>query len=214
MSKKNFEVFKYCLFLPMHFAPYIYLAFIIINIMCAIIPSIEIYIWKRMLELLQDRFDMHRLLIVLIIYITLSILCKLADSTKNVIEERLIDKIQFNVDLEIMKKYSCLDAEFYDNPFNIDKIDLVKNSKMSISEGVLWPIKLIKALVQYSSVTFLLLKFSPILSLVFIFTSVPQAISTTRLETDLNQSDIDTMEEQRKKEYYKSILLDKNLLNF
>ena len=209
MSKKNFEVFKYCLFLPMHFAPYIYLAFIIINIMCAIIPSIEIYIWKRMLELLQDRFDMHRLLIVLIIYITLSILCKLADSTKNVIEERLIDKIQFNVDLEIMKKYSCLDAEFYDNPFNIDKIDLVKNSKMSISEGVLWPIKLIKALVQYSSVTFLLLKFSPILSLVFIFTSVPQAISTTRLETDLNQSDIDTMEEQRKKEYYKSILLDK-----
>lgn len=89
MSKKNFEVFKYCLFLPMHFAPYIYLAFIIINIMCAIIPSIEIYIWKRMLELLQDRFDMHRLLIVLIIYITLSILCKLADSTKNVIEERI-----------------------------------------------------------------------------------------------------------------------------
>lgn len=96
----------------MHFAPYIYLAFIIINIMCAIIPSIEIYIWKRMLELLQDRFDMHRLLIVLIIYITLSILCKLADSTKNVIEERLIDKIQFNVDLEIIKNIVVLMRSF------------------------------------------------------------------------------------------------------
>lgn len=209
MNRKNFEVFKYCLFLPMHFVPYIYLIFIIMNIICALIPSMEIYIWKRVLELLQERLDIYRLLIVLIIYITLSILCKLADSTKNVIEEKLIDKIQFNVDLAIMKKYSCLDAEFYDDPSNMDKIDLVKNSKMSISEGVLWPVKLIKAILQYSSVTFLLLKFNPILSLVFILTSVPQAISTTKLETDLNQSDIDTMEEQRKKEYYKSILLDK-----
>lgn len=209
MNRKKFEVFKYCLFLPMHFVPCFYLIFIFVNIICALIPTMEIYLWKKVLELLQDRINMYRLLIVLVVYITLSILCKLADSTKTAIEEKLIDKIHFNVDLEIMKKYSCLDADFYDNPSNMEKIDLVKNSKMSISEGVLWPVKIIKAILQYSSVTFLLFKFSPILSLIFIVTSVPQAISTTKLEADLNQSDIDTLEEQRKKEYYRSILIDK-----
>lgn len=119
---------------------------------------------------------------------------------------------KFDIQLELKKylenggyRVTQIGSKHYSELFGIHSFPQF----MYDTEGVLWPIKLIKALVQYSSVTFLLLKFSPILSLVFIFTSVPQAISTTRLETDLNQSDIDTMEEQRKKEYYKSILLDK-----
>lgn len=210
--KKSIRVFKYCLILPLKSAPIVYIVFLFTSLISAIAPAIEMLIWKKILDLLQLNYVLKNIqyfIFLVSAYVVLSIFSRLMDKVGISLEEKLIDKIQLIVDVEIINQYMQLDAEFYDNPENLDELDLVKNSKMSISEGVLWPVKIIKALLYYFSVTLLLFSFSPALSIIYIVLSLPQAISSIKLEMQLNQNDINTMEEQRKKEYYKTILIDK-----
>lgn len=215
MKKDNTKTnkFLYCLLLPMRSTPFIYIIYLAFNLICALFPTLEIILWKNILDSIQsivfvDSMYSH-LILLFVMYMLVSISVRLAESIKNVIEVRLVEKIQLYVDLEIMQQYNKLDAEYFDNPTNMDNLDVVKNSKMTISEGVLWPAKIIKSLGNFILVAGVFFVFSPIVAVVYIIFSLPQAISTMKLETDLNQNDINSMLEQRRKEYNKSILIDK-----
>lgn len=215
MKKDNTKTnkFLYCLLLPMRSTPFIYIMYLAFNLICALFPTLEIILWKNILDSIQsivfvDSMYSH-LILLFVMYMLVSISVRLAESIKNVIEVRLVEKIQLYVDLEIMQQYNKLDAEYFDNPTNMDNLDVVKNSKMTISEGVLWPAKIIKSLGNFILVAGVFFVFSPIVAVVYIIFSLPQAISTMKLETDLNQNDIHSMLEQRRKEYNKSILIDK-----
>lgn len=215
MKKDNTKTnkFLYCLLLPMRSTPFIYIMYLAFNLICALFPTLEIILWKNILDSIQsivfvDSMYSH-LILLFVMYMLVSISVRLAESIKNVIEVRLVEKIQLYVDLEIMQQYNKLDAEYFDNPTNMDNLDVVKNSKMTISEGVLWPAKIIKSLGNFILVAGVFFVFSPIVAVVYIIFSLPQAISTMKLETDLNQNDINSMLEQRRKEYNKSILIDK-----
>ncbi len=153
--------------------------------------------------------DIHKITLMVLFYMLINIVIRIVENIKNTIEVKLVNKIQMHVDLEIMNKYDGLEAEFFDNPENMDKLDLVKNSKMAISEGILWPAKVIMSAISFATVAAVFIFFSPILAFIYFLFSIPQAISTMNLEATLNQCDMDTIKEQRTKEYYKKILIEK-----
>ena len=212
VSEKS-KPFLFCLKYPFKTAPMRYCLYLLLNIVNALLPATKIMIWKVILDTLQntniESLDFQFLILLFSALVVSSVGIGLVQNIKGFIESSIIDKAQLSIDVEIMEKLSELDAAYYDNPENRDTLDLVKNSKMMICEGILWPVKIIQSMLTFASVTSVFLFISPILAIVYLAAAVPQAISTARLEKLIDQEEIEAIPDARKRDYYRDILVDK-----
>lgn len=211
--KGKYNTLSYCLKLPIRSAFFLYLAFLLLTLICAVTPSIELILWKLILDTLEstlhETYFTQGFIFLIVIYFTASIISRMAENVKSIIESKLKDKMQLYIDLEIMNKYNKLDAKFYDDPLNMDTLDVVKNSKMMICEGVLQLVEIIKTFANFMLMAFVLFYISPIVTFIYVLLLIPQVTSSTKLDTLLNMYDVEATKEKRKKDYYKSILVSK-----
>ncbi len=212
-KRKKFNELSYCLKLPVRSAFFLYFAFLLFTLICAVVPSIELILWKYILDNLEQTlhgtYFTQSLIFLIVIYFMAGISSKVAENVKSIIESKLKDKMQLYIDLEIMNKYSKLEAGFYDDPLNMDTLDVVKNSKMMICEGVLQLVEIIKSIVNFILMAIVLVSISPIVTFVYVLLLIPQVTSSTKLDTLLNMYDVEATKEIRKKDYYRSILISK-----
>lgn len=205
--------FLFCLKFPFETAPIRYCFYLAINIINALLPATKIIIWKIILDTLQnthvDNLNIQYLILLFAALVVLSVCIGLAQNIKGFIENSIIDKAQLSIDVLIMDKFSELEASYYDNPENRDTLDLVKNSKMLICEGLLWPVTIIQGALTFISVISVFLFISPVLAIAYLIAAIPQAMSTARLEKLIDQEEIDTIPDARKRDYYRDILVDK-----
>lgn len=210
---KKSKSFLFCLKYPFKTVPIRYCFYLVLNITNALLPATKIIIWKIILDTLQttdvDKLDVQHLILLFCLLVVASIGIGLAQNIKGFIENSIIDKTQLSIDMQIMEKFSELDASYYDNPENRNTLDLVKNSKMMICEGILWPVTIIQSSLTFISVTSVFLFINPVLAVVYLIAAVPQAVSTAQLEKLIDQEEIDTIPDARKRDYYRDILVDK-----
>lgn len=212
-KRKKINELSYCLKLPVRSAFFLYFAFLVLTLICAAAPSIELILWKYILDSLEQTlhgtFFTQSFIFLMVIYFMAGISSKVAENVKSIIESKLKDKMQLYIDLEIMNKYNKLEAGFYDDPLNMDTLDVVKNSKMMICEGVLQLVEIIKTIVNFILMAIVLVSISPIVTFVYVLLLIPQVTSSTKLDTLLNMYDVEATKEKRKKDYYRSILISK-----
>lgn len=212
-KRKKINELSYCLKLPVRSAFFLYFAFLVFTLICAVAPSIELILWKYILDSLEQTLHgtnfTQSFIFLIVIYFIAGISSKVAENVKSIIESKLKDKMQLYIDLEIMNKYNKLEAGFYDDPLNMDTLDVVKNSKMMICEGVLQLVEIIKTIVNFILMAIVLVSISPIVTFVYVLLLIPQVTSSTKLDTLLNMYDVEATKEKRKKDYYRSILISK-----
>ena len=108
-----------------------------------------------------------------------------------------------------MEHMAKIDIETFDNPENADKIDVALNSTWSIANRAYWPVDAISYLISFLSSCVVFLAYNYILGVIFLITYIPGAIISFSNSKKMDKFSIESVTENREKEYYKSLLIEK-----
>lgn len=213
MLKKIIRTNWFVIKLPFKISKYNYIFYLIIKLLLSLLPIFNVYIFKLIIDELHliytssimDEYIWVLLTIYLVDIVTISILGNVSNYLKSILN----DKTKLYIDNLVMEHMAKIDIETFDNPENADKIDVALNSTWSIANRAYWPVDAISYLISFLSSCVVFLAYNYILGVIFLITYIPGAIISFSNSKKMDKFSIESVTENREKEYYKSLLIEK-----
>lgn len=213
MLKKIIRTNWFVIKLPFKISKYNYIFYWIIKLLLSLLPIFNVYIFKLIIDELHliytssimDEYIWVLLTIYLVDIVTISILGNVSNYLKSILN----DKTKLYIDNLVMEHMAKIDIETFDNPENADKIDVALNSTWSIANRAYWPVDAISYLISFLSSCVVFLAYNYILGVIFLITYIPGAIISFSNSKKMDKFSIESVTENREKEYYKSLLIEK-----
>lgn len=198
--------------LPLKTAPFLYIVYCIIYLIKALIPVATISIWKSMIDIIQGIYlqtiPAEEIISPLVAYILLNLLKTEIEVFDQWANTKIVSLTRMYLDTNIMKQYSRIDIENFDQPSKRDIFEAVDNSQWTFTEGVLVPIKLISTGIAFFSVATMFIFLNPLPSTLFLLTVIPYRLAFSKYRKKLEDWSIESVPEAREKEYLKSLLTE------
>ncbi len=174
------------------------------------IPLLNVWIWKLVLDTLttiyQTKAEITAIWLYLGLYLGLQMIASLLSRGSTVLYAQIKRKATYQLDCAIMEKMASVNVSWFDDPANRDKVVAAKSSSLYVTGNLPWAIStMIQVLVFISSLV-LFLSYNWIAGCLFLITYIPGAVLSYRNNIKIDEWSIETIPENRKKEYYKSLL--------
>ncbi|MBQ8401475.1 MAG: hypothetical protein IJX14_06050, partial [Clostridia bacterium] len=99
-----------------------------------------------------------------------------------------------------------MNVSWFDDPANRDKVEAAKSSSLYVTGNLPWAISTMIQVLVFISSLILFLSYNWIAGCLFLITYIPGAVLSYRNNIKIDEWSIETIPENRKKEYYKSQL--------
>lgn len=174
------------------------------------IPLLNVWIWKLVLDTLttiyQTKTEIAAIWLYLGLYLGLQMVASLLSRGSTVLYAQIKRKATCHLDCALMEKMASVNVSWFDDPANRDKVEAAKSSSLYVTGNLPWAIStMIQVLVFISSLV-LFLSYNWIAGCLFLITYIPGAVLSYRNNIKIDEWSIETIPENRKKEYYKSLL--------
>ena len=174
------------------------------------IPLLNVWIWKLVLDTLttiyQTKTEIAAIWLYLGLYLGLQMVASLLSRGSTVLYAQIKRKATYQLDCVIMEKMASVNVSWFDDTANRDKVEAAKSSSLYVTGNLPWAIStMIQVLVFISSLV-LFLSYNWIAGCLFLITYIPGAVLSYRNNIKIDEWSIETIPENRKKEYYKSLL--------
>ncbi len=201
-------LFAVCL--PFRVAPFLYILFLLIQLLSATIPAVSIVLFQQvMAELVlvyQGTLHTERLFLLIGVYLVLQALSSQFSNLIQLFSSLLTDRAKRYIDLQTMRQLASIPMAHFDSKTDQDTIQVVMDSQMMISQTITWIVTILGMAYTFVSVSGVFLAQYPWLALVFLLTYIPGTAASYLLSRKLDRWSIDSTSEFRKKNYYKSLL--------
>ncbi len=178
------------------------------------VSLINTFIWKFVIDEITVVFSASsftfRLWILLGIYIGINTVNSIVVSyVLTVLANDIRNQAQNKLELQVMRKVAALSSSYFDNPQNRDVLDSAKHSKERVSGAITFMVSECLSIATFVVGFVLFVQINPIVSLVFLLTSIPAMVINYKYDVQMNKHSIQSIPEARKKDYYRSLLTEK-----
>lgn len=195
-------------------SPLITIISIIVDGINNFLPLIATFLWKDILDKIQlsyETMEIHNSLGLLIItYIILLTLQKTLNFSFSIVNEYLGGLVQQKLNLQLMSTMSELECEFYDNPENKDLLNAVNQYKSSVSSNTSHGLHMFMLFISLVIGIIMFIPYNFILGIIYIMTFIPGSIARYKASITMDYYSIDSIPDTRKKDYYRSILTERD----
>lgn len=213
MFKKIIQTNWFVIKLPFKISKYNYIFYWIIKLFLSLLPVFNVYIFKLIIDelnLIYTSSIMNEYIWVLLtIYLVNIVIISILENISTYLKSILNDKTKLYIDNLVMEHMAKIDIETFDNPENANKIDVALNSTWSIANRAYWPVDAISYLISFLSACIVFLVYNYILGVIFLVTYIPGAIISFINSKKMDKFSLESVTENREKEYYKSLLIEK-----
>lgn len=213
MFKKIIQTNWFVIKLPFKISKYNYIFYWIIKLFLSLLPVFNVYIFKLIIDelnLIYTSSIMNEYIWVLLtIYLVNIVIISILENISTYLKSILNDKTKLYIDNLVMEHMAKIDIETFDNPENANKIDVALNSTWSIANRAYWPVDAISYLISFLSACIVFLAYNYILGVIFLVTYIPGAIISFINSKKMDKFSLESVTENREKEYYKSLLIEK-----
>ncbi len=196
--------------LPFHVAPFLYLVFLLVQLLSSTIPAVSILLFQKMMEELvlvyQGVLHVDTLILLIGGYLILQALSTQFSNLIQFFSSLLTDRAKQFVDLKTMRQLASIPMAHFDNKTDQDTIQVVMDSQAMISQTITWIVTILGMAYSFLSVSGVFFAQYPWLALVFLLTYLPGTAASYLLSRKLDRWSIFSTPEFRKKNYYKSLL--------
>lgn len=178
------------------------------------IPLINVWIWKLVIDQLTEIYlygFINTLIWVYIgSYLFLNVFSSILREVGSIVGEKINRLATRKLDLLVMQKMAYLDIGFFDNPQNDDKIVAAQTSETYITGNMSWVIETVIGIISFTAGLIMFLSQNVVFGLVYMATYIPGAIFSYKHRKQVDQWSLNNIPETRKKDYYKSLLVDEH----
>jgi len=174
------------------------------------IPLVSVWLWKLILDefanIYVNGYNGVKIWGYLGIYLFINVFSSLLKELGKIVSEQITRKATKKLDVQIMQKLSHVDTGFFDRPQNRDTLMAAQTSETYITGNMTWAIETVVRIISFIAGLIVFLSYDPILGLIYISTYIPGAILSYKQQVKVDQWSLDNIPENRKKDYYKSLL--------
>lgn len=184
--------------------------YVVLCVGAEIIPLIELFVWKFLLDYLISVYQTGKLnsmiYISLLGYLLLRAAPKALAEMSDVLFEDIKRKIALQIDQNIFDKLPKMGLAFFDNPQNRDVVEQIQASEGSIAAACPWVVGAAISGFSIVASVIVFLSYGLLFGIVFICTYIPGAIISYKNKERLDKFSLDSIPDSRKKNYFKAIL--------
>ena len=162
-------LFAVCL--PFRVAPFLYILFLLIQLLSSTIPAVSIVLFQQvMAELVlvyQGTLHTERLFLLIGVYLVLQALSSQFSNLIQLFSSLLTDRAKRYIDLQTMRQLASIPMAHFDSKTDQDTIQVVMDSQMMISQTITWIVTILGMAYTFVSVSGVFLAQYPWLALVF-----------------------------------------------
>ncbi len=200
----------FALSLPFRVAPFLYLAFLLVQLLSSTIPAVSILLFQKIMEELvlvyQGVLHVNTLVLLIGGYLILQALSTQFSNLVQLFSSLLTDRAKRFVDLQTMRQLASIPMAHFDSKTDQDTIQVVMDSQSMIAQTITWIVTILGMAYSFVSVSGVFFAQYPWLALVFLLTYLPGTAASYLLSRKLDRWSIFSTPEFRKKNYYKSLL--------
>jgi ABC-type multidrug transport system fused ATPase/permease subunit len=187
-----------------------YIAYISLHMLLKIAPIVNIVIWKNVIDLISTSpatsIDVGTTVILAGTYLAIGFLVTVMNDILIFLQSDIEACATHYVDGEIIRAVSGYSEEYFDDPNNIDAIEVAQRSEDFITRSTTQAAQLITAVLSFAFGVSTFLSYGFIAGFVFLLTYIPGILLTFRLNKNMDTFSINSIPENRRKNYYKTIL--------
>ncbi len=128
-----------------------------------------------------------------------------------ILQEYMQNQATLYLDKEVMHRVADIDAAFFDDPQNRDAIRVANQSKSIVSESIGWSVSMVTSVVGFIASASVFLAKNPLFGILFLATYIPGTIIDSKNRKAMRSFSINSVPENRKKDYYRSLLTSSNI---
>ncbi len=177
-------------------------------------PLVTVWLWKLLIDEFESIYTTGQhdiyVWIVIFAYIVVKFINSLLLDASSVLEEKIYRKSRYTMNHTIIEKMAHLDAAFFSNPENADLTKAAKSSEIYFAKRIPEEVSIVIKIVAFITMLITFLAYYPLGGFLFLLTYIPGAINSYSYKKKMDQYSINKIPEERKRNYYKSILTGAN----
>ena len=185
---------------------------VIVEALNNFLPLFTAYLWKLITDQLvisyQEMCLSGSLWAILGSFVFLQTIRSVINFGSNIASEDLGNKLEKTLNLQLMEAMSELECSFYDDPQNADMLNKVHLFKSEVSQSISSGISLILTILSFVTALIMFIPHNPLFGIGYILTFIPGSIAEYKSNQRVDLYSIDSIPENRQKNYYRSILTE------
>ena len=186
------------------------ISYIAVQIIIQLTPLITVWIWKFIIDELESiymspNYDMYIWLLIFV-YLAVQLISSTLSSVSTIFEDKIYRKTRYSLNLTIIEKMSHLDASFFSDPANADKINAAQQSEIYFAKCIPSEVSTTIGVITFVIGLTTFLAYYPLGGILFLLTYIPGAIYSYIYRKKMDQYSIRKIPEDRERNYYKRIL--------
>ena len=173
-------------------------------------PYIEKYLIDEFVDIYINNKMTTSVFILIFVLLGGKVLVNLLSAISEIVQEYVQNKATLYLDKKVMLRVANADAAYFDDPENRDAIQVANESKRVVSENIGWSVSMVTSVVGFVATASVFLVLNPLLGMLFLFTYVPGAVIENKNRKEMRSFSINNVPENRKKDYYRSLLTSSN----
>lgn len=169
-------------------------------------PFIEKYLLDELVGIYTSKTITNAVFLLIGAQLGGKVLNNLLAAVSGILQEYTQNKATLHLDKEVMHRVADMDAAFFDNPQNRDAIRVANQSKAIVSENIGWSVSMVTSVVGFIASVSVFLTMNPLLGILFLATYIPGTVIDNKNRKNMRSFSIDSVPENRKKDYYRSLL--------
>ncbi len=188
-------------------------AYSVFYIVCQFIfyfsPLFSAILWKNLLDMvsgLTKTENIKNVFFLLVVYLIVQLVHILLENLNTLIYERICRTVALTLDKKILFKMASLDEAYTDAPENRNNISAAQTSEQYIVDNMSWAVSITIRIIAFIASLTVLFSYQWIIGIIYLLTYIPSIVTSHRQRQKADQFSIDNIPQNRKKDYYKSLL--------
>ena len=185
---------------------------LIILMFTTLIPLVNLWLWKEVLNGIVDFQNSKQTVIVcLIIYLALQLATYLIDQFDNYVQDRYSDELKFYIEEQMMDKTSRMDLSFFDSAKMGDKVRHARNNFLTMMNMSWLVFDIVSAFINVVATLIIVCTYKWWLGLVTLVLLIPFMLYNKKRTERKLQMEKEQLRDNRKKDYYRDVFFNDNV---
>lgn len=185
---------------------------LIILMFTTLIPLVNLWLWKEVLNGIIDFQNSKQTVIVcLVIYLALQLATYLIDQFDNYVQDRYSDELKFYIEEQMMDKTSRMDLSFFDSAKMGDKVRHARNNFLTMMNMSWLVFDIVSAFINVVATLIIVCTYKWWLGLVTLVLLIPFMLYNKKRTERKLQMEKEQLRDNRKKDYYRDVFFNDNV---